>query len=216
MAVPADLRANADELRVEGRSAMSGSVFVKEDFAVGDYQATDISHGGRGAIRYPTFAGFQVDDQSTVAFTLKSTGVGLRGTCVTEGSEGTTQLTQAEVKRRTGRYACACGEEASPAAGMVLVLGTPGFGIEGTLSAHGAQYTVRAIYDLEGAGPSTDPTGYRVDGAQGIAGAVDVLGGGRAWMSKSLDPGRRADLACLFVGLFLYRPPSGGSPPATR
>jgi hypothetical protein len=40
-------------------------------------------------------------------------------------------------------------------------------------------------------------------------GAVEVAGKGRVWLSKSLDPAARADVACLFAGLLLYKEPQG-------
>jgi hypothetical protein len=216
MAVPADVAAGAEELHVEGRSLLAGGLFGKGDFKIGDYEVTDLAYGGSGATRYATFSGYRVDDEGTVAFGVKTATGSLRGTCVAEASESTTQFTRADLKRTTGRYACACGDESAPVAQLELVLAAPGVGIQGTLRANGADFRVKALYDLEGAGPSADPSGYRIDGAEGVGGAVDVLGKGRAWMKGSLDPAERLGLACLFAGLFAYRPPSSGAPPATQ
>ena len=84
---------------------------------------------------------------------------------------------------------------------------TGGNGYGGTLKAHADNFQLKAIYDREGAMLSDGtPAGYRVDG-QGMVGAVDVLGKGRVWVQKKLAADQRADLACVFAGLLLYKPP---------
>ena len=62
--------------------------------------------------------------------------------------------------------------------------------------------------ERDGGGSSHDPTGYRVDGGEAPLGAVDVMGKGRVWQSKALEGRARDDLACLFAGLLLYKPPT--------
>jgi hypothetical protein len=82
-----------------------------------------------------------------------------------------------------------------------------GNGYGGTLKAHADNFQLKAIYDREGPMMSDGtPAGYRVDG-QGAVGAVDVLGKGRVWVQKKLGQEQRADLACVFAGLLLYKPP---------
>jgi hypothetical protein len=83
---------------------------------------------------------------------------------------------------------------------------TGGNGYGGTLQAHADSFTLKAIYEREGAMSDGTPAGYRVDG-QGAVAAVDVLGKGRVWFKKKLSVDQRADVACVFAGLLLYKPP---------
>ncbi len=215
LAVPVDVCTATDELRVEGRSYMSGSVFVKEDFTIGDYAVTDVSHAPGDSIRYPTFAGFEAESRSAVTFTVHGAQASLRGSCVEDRTDSETDMNRLKVHRRVGRYACGCGDAASPAVSMAIGLPAPGLAIEGTMTLNGATYTVKGLYGLEGAGPSTSPTGYRIDGARGVVGAVDVLGGGRAWIAKSIDDAARAPVVCMIAGLLFYKAPDSGAPPAS-
>ncbi|MGH7438971.1 MAG: hypothetical protein ACRENE_25060 [Polyangiaceae bacterium] len=216
MAVPSDVRAESDELHVEGRSLMAGGLLSKEHFRFGDYAVTEVSRGGSGsgATPYPTFAGFDVDSESRIAFTFKHGADVLPGACVAETHESSTELVRVKLHGKSARFGCACGDPGAPAATMTLVLPASGLGIEGSMNAGGTPLSVKALYDLEGAGPASDPSGYRVDGERGVAAAVDVLGGGRAWMGKSVDALQRTAVACMLAGLFLYRPPGSDAHPS--
>ena len=45
------------------------------------------------------------------------------------------------------------------------------------------------------------------DRGPAAVGAVEVLHPGRIWLARALDNDGRSDLACLFAGLMLYKPP---------
>ena len=49
--------------------------------------------------------------------------------------------------------------------------------------------------------------GYEAGGTPPL-GAVDIVHPGRVWINRTLDAGAQADLACLFGGVLLYRPPA--------
>ena len=77
---------------------------------------------------------------------------------------------------------------------------------KGTITARSAKYDIEGIYTDEKGSSTGKPMGYLVRGSDPI-GAVEVSGKGRVWLAKGLDPGARADVACLFAGLLLYQPP---------
>ena len=83
-----------------------------------------------------------------------------------------------------------------------------------TMSQYRGKVTARnATFDIEGstttrrAHRARRAIGYYVHGGDAV-GAVEVVGKGRVWLAKSLDAGTRADVACLFAGLLLHKPPS--------
>lgn len=49
------------------------------------------------------------------------------------------------------------------------------------------------------------PLGYRMDGDAGL-GAAEVAFPGRVWLDKKLADVEKAEVACIFVGLMLYKP----------
>ena len=50
------------------------------------------------------------------------------------------------------------------------------------------------------------PVGFEAGGAPPL-GAVETVHPGRVWINRTLGTGEKADLACLFAGLLLYREP---------
>ena len=131
----------------------------------------------------------------------------VHGECTSEVGEKGFSLGSTSVGKQTAKLGCACGAESAPSASVVMAAETGGNGYGGTLKAHADNFQLKAIYDREGAMLSDGtPAGYRVDG-HGMVGAVDVLGKGRVWVQKKLAADQRADLACVFAGLLLYKPP---------
>jgi hypothetical protein len=210
MAVPANVAQASDETAVTNRSRASG-MFVKEGFTMGPYQVVRVHRGWTSS-----------DGSSWQIGNLSS------GTSQRKG------FYDFDVKAPVGMYKGQCGMHASEKSTQVggLVLGGaspvhlecncsgggPGvtsFSLESGPEAHGV-VTPRAggAYPLEGIVTTADgrnsaavggPIGYEVRGPTPV-GAVEVVDKGRIWMSRALDTGARADLACLFVGLLLYRP----------
>jgi hypothetical protein len=80
-------------------------------------------------------------------------------------------------------------------------------GYDGAFKRAADSAHVRAVIEREGGGASSDATGYRVDGDSTPLGAVDVMGKGRVWISKTLQGRERTELACVFAGLLLYQAP---------
>jgi hypothetical protein len=195
-----------DELPVEGRSSASG-MLVNEDFKMAPYQVANVSRGAKHTSKFGAFGAFKSNAESGYSFDFKSADKSVHGECTLEAGEKGFSLGNTSFSKQTAKLACACGNDNAPAASVVMAAETGGNGYGGTLKAHTDSFQVKAIYDREGAMLSDGtPAGYRVDG-QGIVGAVDVMGNGRVWVQKKLGPDQRADLACVFAGLLLFKPP---------
>jgi hypothetical protein len=206
MAPPAELNQGMDELPVEGRSMASGAL-VNEDFKIAPYQVVNVSRGAKHTSKFGAFGAFKSDAESGYSFDFKSGNTTIHGECTSEVAEKGFSLGGTGIGKQTAKLGCACGSESAPTASVVMAAETGGNGYGGTLKSHADSFQLKAIYEREGAMLSDGtPAGYRVDG-QGIVAAVDVLGKGRVWVQKKLGPDQRADLACVFAGLLLYKPP---------
>ena len=206
MAAPADLNQGMDELPVEGRSMASG-MLVNEDFKIAPYQVANVSRGAKHSSKFSVFGAFKAGSESGYSFDFKSGDKSVHGECVSEAGEKGFAVGGTSISKQTARLGCACGNEAAPSASVVMAAETGGNGYGGMLKAHADSFQLKAIYEREGATLSDGtPAGYRVDG-KGIVGAVDVMGKGRVWVQKSLSQDQRVDLACVFAGLLLYKPP---------
>jgi len=206
MAAPADVNQGMDELPVEGRSMASG-MLVNEDFKMAPYQVVNVSRGAKHTSKFSAFGAFKTNAEAGYSFDFKMADKVVHGECTSEVGEKGFSLGSTSVGKQTSKLGCACGAESAPSASVVMAAETGGNGYGGTLKAHADNFQLKAIYDREGAMLSDGtPAGYRVDG-QGMVGAVDVLGKGRVWVQKKLAADQRADLACVFAGLLLYKPP---------
>jgi len=206
MAAPADLNQGMDELPVEGRSMASG-MLVNEDFKIAPYQVVNVSRGAKHTSKFSVFGASKSNSESGYSFDFKSGDKTVHGECTAEAGEKGFSLGSTSISKQTAKLGCACGNDAAPSASVVMGAETGGNGYGGTLKAHADSFQLKAIYEREGAMLSDGgPAGYRVDG-QGVVGAVDVLGKGRVWVQKKLGADQRADLACVFAGLLLYKPP---------
>lgn len=207
MAAPPELNQDMDELKVEGRSMASGA-FVNEDFKIAPYEVANVSRGAKHTSKFGAFGAFKSDSESGYSFDFKSADKTIHGECTAEaGEKGFSLGGGGSISKTTAKLGCACGNESAPTASVVMAAETGGNGYGGTLKARADSFQLKAIYEREG-GLMSDgrPAGYRVDG-QGIVAAVDVLGKGRVWVQKKLGPEQRGDLACVFAGLLLYKPP---------
>jgi hypothetical protein len=204
MNVPADIAPATEPFPVQGRSSASG-MFVNENFKLGDYDVANVSRGGKSKSTFAALGGFSSSEESGYSFDLKRGAETLHGECHFEANEGGAGLGGLKISNEKKKMACACGNDAAPVASVVMQASTTS-GYGGTLKAHDASFNVTAIYERQGGAFSDgNPAGYRVDG-NGVEGAVDVLGPGRAWLAKSLDGDKRTDVACVFAGLLLFKP----------
>jgi hypothetical protein len=204
MVVPPDVGGATDAVPVAGRSQASG-LFVNEDFTIGDFAVANVSRGAKSTSKFGAFGGFKSDSQTGYSFDLKKGAESLHGECVAEASEGGFSLGGITASNKMAKLGCACGNDAAPAANVVLSSSTTSdYG--GTMKAQEATYQVKAINDRQGGLSSGGPAGYRVDGDSVVA-AVDVLGPGRVWLAKSLDGTQRQNVTCVLAGLMLYKPP---------
>jgi hypothetical protein len=204
MVVPADVAGGADEVPVQGRSQASG-MFVNEDFKIGPYDVAHVSRGAKSSSKFSVLGATQGSSETGYSFDLAQGSDTLHGECVAETSEGGVSLGSFSAIKRMAKLGCACGNDATPAASVVMQA-TSSSDYGGTLKAHDASYDVKAINDREGGMSAGGPAGYRVDG-QGVTAAVDVLGPGRIWLAKGLDDAQRKDVTCVLAGLLLYQPP---------
>lgn len=204
MVVPPDVGPATDEVHVDGRSQASG-MFVNEDFKIGDYAVAHVSRGSKSTSKFGAFGAFKSDSSTGYSFDLVKGADSLHGECTSETSEGGVSLGNLTASSKMAKLGCACGNDANPAASVVMQSSTTSdYG--GTLKAADSSYEVKAINDRQGGLSAGGPAGYRLDG-QGVAGAVDVLGPGRVWLAKSLPDAQRTDVTCIIAGLMLYQPP---------
>lgn len=199
MSAPPDVVKASKELPITNRSAWSG--MGKEEFGIGDYKVQDVDRkwtrtkgaGIGGFSKQSTSGGY--------SFALAGQGPALRGTCETASAEKSVGLPGGvSLSKQQQRVSCSCDQ-----ASVVLEAKNKKYG--GTLKTSQGSYQLGAIYEREAGPRSTSPTGYRVDG-EGPIGAVDVLNPGRVWVSTAVPDTERKELACIFAGLMLYRPPT--------
>jgi hypothetical protein len=196
MAAPSDIASASEVLTVSDRSQWSGS-FVNEGFKLGNYEVVDVdrkwtSTGGIG------IGPWSKDTRTTgFSYVLAAGGKKLPGKCSSvETSQSVGGFSWGHVK-----IACACDGDT----GRAELLITDG---ARTMKVGDKEYTVAAIDKVEGGGTLFNPTGFRADG-DGPLGAVEVVYPGQVWLKKGLDDATRDKTTCAFVGLMLYKPPSG-------
>lgn len=202
MAVPKDVGSASDELVISERSGMSGAL-VDESFKIGTYKVVDVSRksdssGGWSIGRFSsgsTTGGY--------TFGLKAAGGDYKGRCASQLDEKSAGIMGGTFGKQNVTVLCECG---GPASATLQLRADTTSHYRGTLNARDANYTVEGIYTDESGSTRSTPLGYYVRSAEAV-GAVEVAGKGRVWMNKTLDPNVRADLACVFAGLLLYKPP---------
>jgi hypothetical protein len=203
MLVPPDIAPATDPMAVQGYSNSSG-MLVNEDFKIGDFAVSHVSRGGKSTSKFGAFGGFKSDSSAGYSFDLVSGAQSLHGECSIEESESGFTLGALTTSKTMTRLGCACGNEGSPAASVVMSAGNSGdYG--GSLKVADATFEVKAIRDREGGMSGGNPAGYRVDG-QGVTAAVDVIAPGRVWLAKGLADPQRTNVTCILAGLMLYKP----------
>ena len=205
MAVPADVAQASEELPITDRSSWSGAL-ADESFRLGPYKVTDVDRKWDSTHSNSLFGVDRSKTTGGYSFKLGGKDVELAGECATEDREKSRDLGGGfEFSSMSAKLGCTC-HDASASANVVLAASTTDT-YEGTLNSGSNEYHVAAINERDGGGSSHDPTGYRVDGGEAPLGAVDVMGTGRVWLNRTVEGRVRDDLACIFAGLLLYKPP---------
>lgn len=205
MAVPADIATASEELPITDRSGWTGAL-ADESFNLGSYKVADVDRKWNS--KQTTSLGAMESTSSSGGYKFKLLGgTGpLDGVCESENRGRSADLGGGmSFGSMVAKLACRCSD-ASASTELTLEASTDS-SYEGVWKRADAALHVRSINEREGGGNTHDPTGYRVDGEAAPLGAVDVMGKGRVWISKTLQGRERAELACLFAGLLLYQTP---------
>jgi len=204
MAVPQDVGSASDEIVISDRSGMSGAL-VDESFTMGPYRVTDVSRKWNSATTSTIVGVSSTDAKGGFTFGLKAPEGELKGTCASHLDEKSVGLLGGTFASQNYDVVCQCGG-ATQATFTISADTTSHY--KGTVMAGSASYAIEGIYTDEKGSTSGKAIGYQVRGSDPV-GAVEVAGKGRVWLSKALEPAARADVACLFAGLLLYKPPTG-------
>jgi len=208
MMTPADLGPVADEIAVSNRSRASG-VFANETFAMGAYPVTRVHRGGTSTESSGfKLAGLGKESSSSKAFYDydMSSPVGLyKGSCGVRASSESTQVGNWVVGGSGSQVLdCNCSGAGPGVTRAYLELAPQ---IRGALVHRSGAAAPLQPATAEGGGSAFSvPVGFEAGGTPPL-GAVETVHPGRVWINRALGPGERADLACLFAGLLLYRTP---------
>jgi hypothetical protein len=202
MAVPKDVGGASDEIAISDRSGMSGAL-ADESFTMGPYKVTDVSRKWNSSTT-TTIVGVSASDaKGGYTFGLKSPDGEYKATCASHLDEKSVGLLGGTFGSQNYNVLCQCGGAGD--ANFSISADTTSH-YKGTVTARGASYEIEGIYTDEKGSTTSKPMGYLVHASDPV-GAVEVSGKGRVWLSKTLAPAARADVACLFAGLLLYQPP---------
>jgi hypothetical protein len=198
MAVPQDVGKASDEIVISDRSAMSGAL-ADESFTMGPYRVTDVSRKWDSTTSSTVVGVSSSDAKGGFTFGVKAPEGQLKGTCASH------QGSQSAGMFGTQSYdvVCQCG---GPTQATFSISADTTSHYKGTVTAGSASYVIAGVYTDDKGSNSSKPIGYEVRGTDPV-GAVEVAGKGRVWLSKTLDAGARANVACLFAGLLLYKDP---------
>jgi hypothetical protein len=144
------------------------------------------------------------DDAGGFTYGLKAADGAYKGQCASQLEEKSTGFLGGTLGKQNFKVLCEC---AGPAQASFTIAADTISHYQGTVNARSASYKIEGVYTDEKGSATSDPIGYHVHGSDAV-GAVEVTGKGRVWLNKSLDAGVRADFACLFAGLLLYKPPT--------
>jgi len=204
MAVPKDVGTASDEITITDRSGMSGAL-VNEAFTMGPYKVTDVDRKWNSSSTSTIVGVSSSEAKGGYTFGLKAADGEYKGTCASHLDEKSTGFLGGTLGTQNFNVVCECSGASQ--ANLSLNADTTSH-YKGTALARNANYTIEGIYTDEKGSSSSKPLGYQVRGPNEAVAAVEVTGKGRVWLSKSLEPGARGDVACLFAGLLLYQPPT--------
>jgi hypothetical protein len=199
MAVPKEVGTASDEIVIADRSSMSGAL-VDESFKMGPYQVTNVDR------KWTSSSGgfFGSETKAGYAFALKAPEGAYKGACASIVDETSVGMFGGTFSSQKYNVKCECAGAAQATFEMKSDTTSQ---YRGKVTARNTSFDIEGIYNDEKGSSSSNAIGYYVHGGDAV-GAVEVVGKGRVWLAKSLDPGTRADVACLFAGLLLHKPPS--------
>lgn len=202
MQVPHDVAGRSEVLDATDRSRMSGAL-ADESFKLGPYSVLEVDR------KWDSGAGFSVanvsQSKSQGGYTYKFQGRGakLSGHCVTEDKDTGIGLGGGfSMEFAFAKLACSC--DGGPKQAHVEVTNDQG-NLTGSMNTSTADYKLTPINQTDGGHTAGSPVGYRMDGDGGL-GAAEVVHPGRVWLDKKLGDTEKAEVACIFVGLMLYKP----------
>lgn len=204
MAVPSDLASDSEVLEVKDRSAWSGSL-ADESFRLGSYAVQDVDRDWDSSTGFSVGNFSRESSEGGYAFKLAGGAAPWSGKCVSKAADNDVALGAGlGMEFKFAELACSCEADGQRPA-TVFVKGN-GEQFSGQAVLPAGEVELRSVHDVEGGSSQSQPTGYRMDGAQPL-GAVEVLRPGRVWLKKSVPAEARDAVVCLFAGLMLYAPP---------
>jgi hypothetical protein len=200
--VPADvLGLDAEQYVATERKRGSGG-FIDESFRLGPYGIADVDRDWTKSKGF-SIVGFS-KSSSTSGYSYKfTTEAGdLAGRCMIEDStKGMKLMKGISMSGSVSKLACTC--EGAFRKGEVVLDAGGDEKFAGTVRTTEGEFSITALYEVEGGFSKGNPTGYRVDQTSVIA-AADVMYPGKVWLGKTLSDVNRDELSCLFAGLMLY------------
>ncbi len=203
MAVPKEVGGASEEIVIADRSSMSGAL-VDESFKMGPYQVTDVDRKWTSSSGSSFLNTSSSDTKAGYAFALKAPEGAYKGTCASIVDEKAVGMFGGTFSKQKFDVKCECAGAAQ--ANFEMKSDTTSQ-YRGKVTARNTTFDIEGIYNDEKGSSSSTAIGYYVHGGDAV-GAVEVVGKGRVWLAKTLDAGTRADVACLFAGLLLHKPPS--------
>jgi hypothetical protein len=204
MAVPPGVGSGSEEIVITDRSLASGAL-VDESFKMGPYQVTDVDRKWTSTSGSSFLGASSSTTKAGYAFGLKAPGGDYKGQCASIIDEKSVGMFGGSFGNQKYDVMCACAGPAQ--AKLSMQADTTSSQYRGKVDARNTSFDIEGVYTDEKGSSRSPALGYYVHGSDAI-GAVEVTGRGRVWLNKKLDGGTRADVACLFAGLLLHKPPS--------
>lgn len=208
MALQSNFKSQAQELPIEGRSALKPN----GNFKIGDYTVANVHRGWRNMGGFSIFSYNNVKARQQYQFSLQSG----------QNSEwyvfGASKLHEKSLKSNTGlTIQLAPNREyyashfTSPQSGQWHLLTVdPGNYIkrnkfEGELSNGTTTFNILPVYNFEGKTlPMSEIIGYEFRLGDKTIGAVQVINNGKVWLTPETDEDTRMVLASAMASLLLY------------
>lgn len=202
MQVPGDIAGRSEVIDATDRSRMSGAL-ADESFKLGPYAVKDVDRKWDSSTGMSIGSVSHSKGQGGYTYKLEGRGAKLDGHCVTEDKDTGIGLGGGfAMEFAFAKLACTCN--GGPKAAHVEVTNDDGK-LDGKMNTSTADYKVTPISQTDGGQTMGSPLGYRMDGDAGL-GAAEVVHPGRVWLDKKLGDVEKAEVACIFVGLMLYKP----------
>jgi hypothetical protein len=202
MQVPHDVAGRSEVLDATDRSRMSGAL-ADESFQLGPYAVKDVDRKWDSSSGVGIGSVSHSKSQGGYTYKFEGRGAKLSGHCVTEDKETSIGLSSStSMEFNFAKLACTCN--GGPKLAHVEVT-NQNDNLAGPMNTSTGDYQIKSINQTEGGHSMGSPMGYRMDGEGGL-GAAEVVHPGRVWLDKKLGDMEKAEVACIFVGLMLYKP----------